>query len=146
MKSHSPPTAHTWFDRSFDALSNEILAEVQSSLFMEFLGLEYSAIEKGCQRPVVLRRTQKLLKNRDSDSPDDEESKSIIRISVAQSSEKLRVLQRIRYFEKAFDRVLGIWATTLQQNVLELSSKSKKVLELSITQALKVSNDLVNVV
>ena len=95
---------------------------------------------------MALRRIQKLFKNSDSDSPDDEESKYFIRISVAQSSAKLRVLQRIRYFEKAFQRVLGIWATALQQDVLELSSKSKKVLELFITQALKVSNDLVNVV
>jgi hypothetical protein len=29
---------------------------------MEFLSLEYSAVEKGFQRPVVLRRIQKLLK------------------------------------------------------------------------------------
>jgi hypothetical protein len=85
---------------------------------MEFLSLEYSAVEKGFQRPVVLRRIQKLLKSSDSDSPDDEESKYIIRISIAQSSAKLRVLQRIRYFKKPFRRVLGIWATVLQQDVL----------------------------
>ena len=102
MKSHSPPTADIWFDRSFDALSNEILSEVQSSLFMEFLSLEYSAVEKGFQRPFVLRRIQKLLKSSDSDSPDDEESKYIIRISIAQSSAKLQVLLRISYFEKPF--------------------------------------------
>jgi len=146
VKSHSPPTAHIWFDRSFDALSNEILPEVQSSLFMEFLSLEYSAVEKGFQRPVVLRRIQKLLKSSDSDSSDDEEFKYIIRISIAQSRAKLRVLQRITYFKKPFRRVLGIWATVLQQDVLWLLSKNKKVLELIITQALKVSNDLVNVV
>ena len=70
----------------------------------------------------------------------------MIRIFVAQSSAKLRVLQRIRYFEKPFRRVLGIWATVLEQDVVELSSKSKKVLEVTITQALKVSNDLVKVV
>ena len=85
---------------------------------MEFLSLEYSVAEKGFQRPVVVRRIQKLLKSSDSDSPDDEESKYIIRISIAQSSAKLRVLQRIRYFKKAFRRVLGIWATVLQRDVL----------------------------
>ena len=141
-----PPTAHIWFDRSFDALSNEILPEVQSSLFMEFLSLEYSAVEKGFQRPVIVRRIQKLLKSSDSDSPDDEESKYITRIYIAQSSAKLRVLQRIRYFKKPFRRVLGIWTTVLQQDVLWLLSKNKKVLELIITQALKVSNDLEHVV
>ena len=85
---------------------------------MEFLSLEYSVVEKGLHRPVVLRRIQKLLKSSDSDSPDDGESKYIIRISIAQSSAKLRVLQRIRYFKKPFRRVLGIWATVLQQDVL----------------------------
>jgi len=85
---------------------------------MEFLSLEYSAVEKGFQRPVVLRRIQKLLKSSDSDSSDDEESKYIIRISIAQSRAKLRVLQRITYFKKPFRRVLGIWATVLQQDVL----------------------------
>jgi hypothetical protein len=69
---------------------------------MEFLSLEYWGVEKGFQRSVVLRRTQKLFKNSDSDSPDDEESKYLIQISVAQSSAKLRVLQRISYFEKPF--------------------------------------------
>jgi hypothetical protein len=118
-----PPTVHIWFDRSFDALSNEILPEVQSSLFVKFLSLEYSAVEKGFQRPVVQKRMQKLLK----------------------SSAKLRVLQRIRYFKKSFREVLGIWATVLEQDVLWLLSKNKKVLELIITQALKVSNDSVNV-
>ena len=56
------------------------------------------------------------------------------------------MLQRIRYFEKAFQWVLGIWATVLEQDVLELSSKSKNVLELFIIEVLKVSKDLVNVV
>ena len=36
-------------------------------------------------------------------------------------------------------------ATALQHDVLELSSKSKKVLELFLIQALKVSNDLESV-
>ena len=85
---------------------------------MEFLSLEYSAVEKGFQRPVIVRRIQKLLKSSDSDSPDDEESKYITRIYIAQSSAKLRVLQRIRYFKKPFRRVLGIWTTVLQQDVL----------------------------
>ena len=70
----------------------------------------------------------------------------MIRIFVAQSSAKLRVLQRIRYSEKPFRRVLSIWATVLEQNVVELSFKSKKVLEVTSKQALKVSNNLVNVV
>jgi hypothetical protein len=85
---------------------------------MEFLSLEYSAVEKGFQRPIGPRRIQKLLKSSDSDSPDDEESKYIIRISVAQSRAKLHVLQRIRYFKQPFRRVLSIWATVLQQDVL----------------------------
>ena len=85
---------------------------------MELEGLEYSVFEKGFQRPVDLRRIQKLLTNSDSDSPDHGESKSIIRICITQSSAKLRVLQRIRYFKKPFRRVLGIWATVLQQDVV----------------------------
>ncbi len=85
---------------------------------MDFLGLEYSGLEKGFQRSVALEGIQKLFKNSDSDSPDDEESKSIIRIPVAQSIAKLYVLQRIRYFKKPFHRVLGIWATALQPDVL----------------------------
>ena len=65
---------------------------------MKIFHLEYSALEKGTQRPFVQRWVQNFFLNSDSDSPDDEESKSIIRISVAQSSAKLAVLQRIRYF------------------------------------------------
>ncbi len=56
---------------------------VQSSLLMEFLGLEYPAIEKGFQKHTILRWMKKNLKDIDSDSPDDEESESIIRISIA---------------------------------------------------------------
>ena len=47
MKSDSRPTAYIRFDRSFYALSSEILSEVQSSLFMEFLILENWGAEKG---------------------------------------------------------------------------------------------------
>jgi hypothetical protein len=93
VKSHSPPTAHIWFDRSFDALSNEMCHELQSSLEMEFLGLEYLGTEEGFQRPFGQRRVQNFFKNSDSDSPADGESKSIIRISIAQSSAKLGVIQ-----------------------------------------------------
>jgi hypothetical protein len=50
---------------------------------MEFLGLEYPAIEKGFQKHTILRWMKKNLKDIDSDSPDDEESESIIRISIA---------------------------------------------------------------
>ena len=78
-----PPTAHICFDKSFVALSNVISHYVQSSLLMEFLGLEYLAIEKGFQRHTILRWIQNFLKGIDSDSPDDEESESIIRISIA---------------------------------------------------------------
>jgi hypothetical protein len=85
---------------------------------MEFLLLEYSAIEKGFQRLFVQRWVQKFFKNSDSDSPDDKESKSIIRISIAQISAKLAVLQRIRYFKKPFRRVFGILATALEQDVV----------------------------
>ena len=42
--------------------------------------------------------------------------------------------------------VFGIWATALEQGVVELLCKSEKVLEVTNTQALKVSNDLENVV
>jgi hypothetical protein len=44
-KSSLPPTAHLCFDRSFVALSNVIPHYVQSSLLMEYLGLEHPAIE-----------------------------------------------------------------------------------------------------
>ena len=50
-KPHSPPTAHICFDRSFVALSNVIPHYVQSSLLMEFLGLEYPAIERVSRDP-----------------------------------------------------------------------------------------------
>ena len=146
MKSYSRPTAHIWSDRSFDALSNETFREIQSSLAMEFLSLEYMGVKMGFQRPAVLRLIQKLLKSSDSDSHDHEESKYILRISIAQSGAKLCVLERKRYFKKPFRRVLGIWTTVLEKDVVELSFNSKKVLEVTITQALKVSNDLVNVV
>ena len=95
-----------------------MLPGVQSSLVMEFLSLEYQGVETGFQRPTVIRRSQKLFKSSGSDSPDDEESKSIIRICIAQSSAKLCVLQRITYFKKPFQRALGIWATALHQDVL----------------------------
>jgi len=68
--------------------------------------------------PPLWGGIQKLFKNSDSDSPDEEKSKSIIRISIAQSIAKLCVLQRIRYFKKPFRKVLGIWATALQPDVL----------------------------
>ncbi len=73
---------------------------------MEILLLEYSAIEKGFQRLFIQRWLEKIFLNSDSGSPDDKESKPIIRISIAQSSAKLAVLQRIRYFEKPFRRDL----------------------------------------
>ncbi len=41
-----PPTAHICSDRSFVALSNVISHYVQSSLLMEFLGLENTAIKR----------------------------------------------------------------------------------------------------
>ncbi len=82
-KTSLPPTAHICFDRSFVALSNVISHYVQSSLLIEFLGLENSAIKKGFQRPTTLRWFKKNFKYIDSDSPDDEESESIIRISLA---------------------------------------------------------------
>jgi hypothetical protein len=49
------------------------------------------------ERPTILRWIQKLLKDIDSDSPDDEESESIIRIYGAFSSAKLRGLQSRTY-------------------------------------------------
>ncbi len=67
--------------------------ELQSSLEMEFLGLEYLGTEEGFQRPFGQRRVQNFFQNSDSDSPADGESKSIIRISIAQSSAKLGVIQ-----------------------------------------------------
>ena len=67
--------------------------ELQSSLEMEFLGLEYSGVERGFQSPVVPRRIQKLIERSDSDSPDHEQSKYVVRISIAQSSAKLGVIQ-----------------------------------------------------
>jgi hypothetical protein len=54
----------------------------------------------GFQRPTILRWIQKLLKDIDSDSPDDEQSESIIRTSIAFSSAKLRGLQSRTYFKK----------------------------------------------
>ncbi len=107
--------------------------ELQSSLEMEFLRLEYSGIEEGFQRLLGQRPAQKIFKNSDSDSPNDGESKSTVRISIAQSSAKLGVLQRIRYFKKPFRRVFGIWATVLEQDAVELLSKSEKVLEVTNT-------------
>jgi hypothetical protein len=67
--------------------------ELQSSLEMEFLGLEYLGTEEDFQRPFGQRRVQIFFKNSDSDSPADGESKTIIRISIAQSSAKLGVIQ-----------------------------------------------------
>ena len=78
-----PPTAHIWFDRSFVALSNVISHYVQSSLLIEFLGLEYSAIKWVSRDLSALDEPDFFLKHTDSDSPDDEESESIIRISIA---------------------------------------------------------------
>jgi hypothetical protein len=46
-----PPTAHICFDRSFVALSNVISHYPQSSLLMEFLGLENCAIKKVSRDP-----------------------------------------------------------------------------------------------
>jgi hypothetical protein len=54
----------------------------------------------GFQRPTILRWIQKVLKDIDSDSPDNEESESIIRISIAFSSAKLRELQSRTYFKE----------------------------------------------
>ncbi len=45
-KTSLPPTAHICSDRSFVALSNVISHYVQSSLLMEFLGLENTAIKR----------------------------------------------------------------------------------------------------
>ncbi len=45
-KNSLPPTAHICSDRSVVALSNVMSHYVQSSLLMEFLGLENSAIKK----------------------------------------------------------------------------------------------------
>jgi hypothetical protein len=50
---------------------------------MEFLGLEYPAIERVSRDLPILRWIKKILKDIDSDSPADEESESIIRISIA---------------------------------------------------------------
>ena len=51
-KSHSPPTAHICFDRSFVPLSNVISRHAQSSLLMEFWGLENSAIKRVSRDPL----------------------------------------------------------------------------------------------
>ncbi len=50
-KPHSPPTVLVCFDRSFVALSNVMSHYPQSSLVMEFLGLENSAIKKVSRDP-----------------------------------------------------------------------------------------------
>ena len=72
-----------WFDRSFVALSNMISHYVQSSLLIEFLGLEYPAIQWVSRDLSALDELNCFLKHTDSDNPDDEESESIIRISIA---------------------------------------------------------------
>ena len=53
------PTAHICFDRSFVALSNVIPHYVQSSLLMEFLGLEYPAVERVSRDPPHPQMDQK---------------------------------------------------------------------------------------
>ena len=83
MKPHSRPTAHIGFDRSFVALSNEITHDAQSSLLMEILALEDRATERVSRDPPSSDGSQNYLKNIDSDSPDDGESESMIRISIA---------------------------------------------------------------
>jgi hypothetical protein len=50
---------------------------------MEFLGLENSAIKKVSRDPLPSDGSKNFFKYIDSDSPDDEESESIIRISLA---------------------------------------------------------------
>jgi hypothetical protein len=60
---------------------------------MDFFGTGISGYRKGFQRPTPLRWIEIDSKRIDSDSPGDEESKYTIRISLAQSSAKLRGLQ-----------------------------------------------------
>jgi hypothetical protein len=50
---------------------------------MEFLGLQYPSIEMVSREPPSSEGSKKHLKHIDSDSPDDEESESIITISIA---------------------------------------------------------------
>ena len=82
----------------------------------------------------------------DSDSPGDAQSESVIRISVAQSIAKLHVLQPRKCQNRLSPESCGILTIALQQSVVLISSNGKKVLELIITQALEVSNNLVKVV
>ena len=91
---------------------------VQSSPLIEFLGPEYLALQWVSRDLSALDELNFFFKHADSDSPDDEESESIIRISVAQSSAKLYGSQRKRHFKESFRRVFGIWATARQQKVV----------------------------
>ena len=56
---------------------------VQSSLLIEFLGLEYPAVQWVSRDLSALEKLNFFLEHTDSDSPDDEEPESIIRISIA---------------------------------------------------------------
>ena len=92
-----------------------------------------------------LSAIEKILKFIDSDSLGDGESESVIRISLAQSCAKLHALQARNCLKRWFPGPSGILTIAFQEKMVSIFSNSKQVLELIITQALKVSNDLAKV-
>ena len=92
-----------------------------------------------------LSAIEKILKFIDSDSLGDGESESVIRISLAQSCAKLHALQARNCLKRSFPGPSSILTTAFQEKVVSIFSNNKQVLELIITQALKVSNDLAKV-
>ena len=67
--------------------------ELQSSLEMEFWAWNTWVLKRVSRDPSASDESKIFFKNSDSDSPADGESKSIVRISIAQSSAKLGVIQ-----------------------------------------------------
>jgi hypothetical protein len=118
-KSHSPSTAHRCFDRSIADLSNMIYHYAQSSLLMRFSGWKSGSIGRIFEKPTpLIRWIENILKMIDSDSPGNGKSESIIGISLAQRSTKLRGLQGSKCIKGTSRGASGILTIVLQQKVV----------------------------